>query len=203
MDLRLAIDLLSVIGMDFYEVIKQRKSVRRYTAQQVPEDALMRVLEAARIAPSWKNLQCWRFVVVDDPEQIAKAFPTVSKVHNAPMYIVVCANPEQSGHKDGKDYYLVDAAIAMEHIVLAAAAEGLGTCWLGAAFDEAVVKFELGLPQNLRVVAVTPLGYAAEGVGGFVGNTVVRAISSGSGRKPMGEIAFRNLYGMPLGPDDK
>lgn len=184
--------------MDFYEVLKMRKSVRRYKPDKVPEDVLMRVLEAARIAPSWKNMQCWRYVVIDDPGLIAKAMGPVARVHNAPMYVAVCADPEQSGKKDGKDYYLVDTAISMEHLVLAATAEGLGTVWLGAAFDEATVRRELAVPDKMRVVAVTPLGYPAEGVVGTVLDQVARAAVSASSRKPMDEIAFRNRYGEPI-----
>ena len=87
----------------------------------------------------------------------------MAKSFNAPMLVVMCADPDHSGHKDGKDYYLVDTAIAFEHLVLAAAAEGLGTCWLGGMFNEAEVKRQLGIPEKLRVVAITPLGYPEDG----------------------------------------
>lgn len=183
--------------MEFYDVVKQRKSVRRYASQKVPEEALLRMLEAARLAPSWGNRQCTRFIVVDDAALAGKIVSNVARAFNAQVMIVACADPGQSGHREGKDYYLVDVAISMEHLVLAATAEGLGTCWLGGMFDEQTVKKELGIPDEMRVVAITPVGYPAEGVGGLLGNKVIRSIVSSS-RKPLAEIAFRNRYGSPL-----
>ena len=71
-----------------------------------------------------------------------------------------CADPAKSGNKEGKPYYLLDMGISMEHLILAAAEQGLGTCWIGGGFDEQVVKEVLGIPHDIRVVALTPLGYA-------------------------------------------
>ncbi|MCD1295624.1 nitroreductase [Methanocella sp. CWC-04] len=184
--------------MEFYEVIRDRKSVRRYLPDKVPEEALLRVLEAARLAPSWCNKQCWSYIVVDDPGLISSIVAGGAKAFNAPMYIVLCADPSLSGSIGGKEYYLVDAAISMEHLVLAATAEGLGTCWLGAMFNEESVKKALSIPDGLRVVAITPLGYEAKGIGGFIGNNIVRAISSGRSRKPLNSMAYRNGHGRPL-----
>jgi nitroreductase len=181
--------------MDFYKVIEQRKSVRRYSPEVVPEDRLLRVLEAARLAPSWANRQCWRYVIVDDPELISCIAPVTVKAFGAPMMIVLCADPAQSGQREGKDYYLVDAAISMEHLVLAAAAEGLGTCWVAGRLEEAAVKSALGIPDHLRVVALTPIGFPAEEVPG--------SAVGASNRKPVNEIAFRNRYGTPLVPSGK
>ncbi len=184
--------------MDFYEVIRNRKSVRKYTSKKVPDDVLKRILEAARWAPSWANKQCCRYIVVDDPE-IISAIAGRARSFNAPAYIVSCADPAQSGHKDGKDYYLVDVAISMEHLVLAAAAEGLGTCWLGGMLDEATVKMRLNIPDNMRVVAMTPLGYPEESViKGLAGEAMRKAIGADA-RKPLNEIVFRNKYGERLG----
>jgi nitroreductase len=179
--------------MDFYDVVKQRKSVRRYLPEKVPEDRLMRALEAARLAPSWANRQCWRYVVVDDPALMSKIAPVTVKAFGAPMMIVLCADPAQSGQREGKDYYLVDAAISMEHFVLAATAEGLGTCWVAGRLDESAVKQALEIPDDLRVVAITPLGFPSEGTGGEAPEG-----PSAPNRKLMGEIAFRNRYGDPL-----
>jgi len=151
--------------MDLYEVIRARRSVRSYKSSPVGEDILRRVLEAARLAPSWKNLQCWRFIVVrskESKEGILAAIPDTNPakkaISKAPVTIVLCADPRASGVMGDRFYYLVDAGIAMEHLVLAACAEGLGTCWVGV-FDEGVVKTSLEIPPEWRVVGLTPLGY--------------------------------------------
>lgn len=182
--------------MDFYDVIKNRKSIRKYESQKVPEDVLMRILDAARWAPSWGNKQCSRYVVVDDPAVISHLAIGMVKTFNAPMLIVICADPDQSGHKDGKDYYLVDAAISFEHLVLAAAAEGLGTCWVGGALNEADVKQQLGIPEKLRVVAMTPLGYPEGGLIKGLMSDALRKMVSADSRKPLSEIVFKNKYGV-------
>jgi nitroreductase len=189
--------------MDFYDVVKTRKSVRSYKQDRVPEDVLLRILEAARLAPSWANKQCWRYVIVDEPGLISDIAPAVVKAFGAPVMIVLCADPAQSGQREGKDYYLVDAAISMEHLVLAAAAEGLGTCWVAGRLEEASIRQALGVPDNLRVVAITPLGYPAEGGLGNIFGGVMGAAIGASNRKPMGEIAFHNHYGTPLSPPGK
>lgn len=190
--------------MDFYDVVKNRKSVRNYTGQKVPEEVLLRIVEAARLAPSWANKQCWRFVIVDDPELIARLSQARTQSFGAPMMVVLCADPVQSGQREGKDYYLVDAAISMEHLVLAAAAEGLGTCWVAGRLEEAAIRQALGVPDNLRVVAVSPLGYPSDGgIGGKIQDKIIRTTISANSRKPLSEIAFRNRYGAPLAPPGK
>lgn len=183
--------------MDFYEAVRSRKSIRKYASQKVPDDVLKRVLEAARWAPSWANRQCCHYVIVDDPAIISNIAGR-TKAWNSPVYVVAFADPAQSGQKDGKDYYLVDVSIAMEHLVLAAAAEGLGTCWLGGMLDEVAVKKQLDIPDKMRVVAMTPIGYPKEGmIKGLVGEVVRKAVGADA-RKPMGEIVSKNKYGQPL-----
>jgi nitroreductase len=184
--------------MEFYDVIKSRKSIRKYTAKKVPDDVLDRILEAARWAPSWANRQCWRYIVVDDPALMPGIVSGIAMTWGAPMFIVACADPANSGHKNGMDYYLVDVAISMEHLVLAAAAEGLGTCWMGGMFDEAAVKKTLSIPENMKVVAITPLGYPeVNALKGLLGTAMRSAVGAGS-RKPLGEIVFKNKYGQHL-----
>jgi nitroreductase len=117
---------------------------------------------------------------------------------NAPLFIVACADPQNSGHKNDMDYYLVDVAISMEHLVLAAAAEGLGTCWIGGMIDEAKIKQELGIPDNMKVVALTPLGYPEEAALKNIIGDAMRIAIGANARKPLGEIAFKNKYGQPL-----
>jgi nitroreductase len=173
------------------DIVLKRKSIRKYKSDPVPEDKLRYVLEAARQAPSWANQQCWKYIIVTDEELKKKIavsilpppaiFPSSwdrsllpepkppmrprDWAAQAPIIIVGCADPAKSGRKEGKDYYLVDMGISMEHLMLAAAEQGLGTCWMGGGFDEAVVKEALNIPKEIRVVALTPLGYPDESPG--------------------------------------
>ncbi|MFQ6053595.1 MAG: nitroreductase family protein [Candidatus Bathyarchaeia archaeon] len=147
--------------MEFLELVRKRRSIRRYKSDPVPQWKLEYILEAARLAPSWGNRQCWRFIVVADEER-RRAVTTREWQAEAPLVIVGCAYPSLSGSRFGQQYYMLDMGIAMEHMVLAAAEKGLGTCWIGGQFDEEAVKRVLGIPEDVRVVALTPLGYPAE-----------------------------------------
>jgi nitroreductase len=148
--------------MEFMDVVRKRRSIRRYKPDPVPEEEIQYILEAARLAPSWANTQCWHFIVVTDPEvkmKIGEAGFRWSA--RGPAMIVACADPAQSGFREDQLYYLVDIGIALEHLVLAAVDRGLGTCWV-VGFHEDQVKEILGVPENIRVIALTPLGYPAE-----------------------------------------
>ncbi len=147
--------------MDFLELVRKRRSIRRYRPDPIPQEHLEYVLEAARLAPSWGNRQCWRFIVVRDPSK-RRAISQRDWVAEAPAIIVGCADPTLSGSRFGQQYYMLDMGIAMEHMMLAAAEKGLGTCWIGGQFDEETVKRVLGVPPEIRVVAMTPIGYPAE-----------------------------------------
>jgi nitroreductase len=153
--------------MEFYDVIHRRRSIRKYKAQPVPAEKLQRVLEAGRKAPSWANKQCWRFILIDDEHlrsklnEIMGGNPGDTVYTDAPYTLVICADPFASGKKDGKEYYMFDVGIALENIMLAAAEEGLGTCCIGW-FDERSVRNLLGIPEEYRVVALTPIGYPDE-----------------------------------------
>jgi nitroreductase len=180
--------------MDFWEVIKQRKSYRNFSSQPIEQEKILKVLEAARLAPSWQNRQCWRFIVVQDKETIKKIGrlnPFTLNINfflqKVPAIIIACANPKDSGHRNGIDYYLVDTAIAMEHLVLAATDLGLATCWIGA-FDEQMIKDVLNIPNEIRVVALTPLGYPA-GKDNIV-DKVSKIVAKGAKRKPIEEIVY-------------
>jgi nitroreductase len=123
------------------------------------------MLNAARLAPSWKNMQCWRFLVLTDPVRRASllgAFgddnPGKKAIAMAPCVIVVCADPAESAVENGIEYFVADTAIAFEHLCLAAHELGLGTCWMGM-FDESAAKAALGIPEAIRIIGVTPLGY--------------------------------------------
>ncbi len=147
--------------MDVYEVIRLRKSVRGFTDREVEEEKLDRLLEAARLAPSAKNFQEWRFVVVRDPQtrrKLAEAARGQKFVGQAPVVLACCAETDHHVMTCGQPCYPIDLAIAIDHITLAAAAEGLGTCWIGAFFEDQVQAI-LGIPEEIRVVALLPVGY--------------------------------------------
>jgi nitroreductase len=151
--------------MELMEVIRNRRSVRKYKSKLVSEKDIEYVLQAARLAPSWKNDQCWRYIVVTDADlrkKITAGGRWADRAAEAPVIIVGCADPTKSGDRNGKQYYMLDMGISMEHLMLAATERGLGTCCIGLGFDEKVVKETLGIPENIRVVALTPLGYADE-----------------------------------------
>ncbi len=151
--------------MDIYEALQERRSVRKYKPDQVTDNKIKSVLEAAQMAPSWKNKQCWSFIVVRDPkrkEKLAESLPETNPARRAigqtaPVVIVLCADTGASGDQDGKDYYMLDAGLAMQQLMLAAYAEGLGTCWVGL-FDEGKAREVCSVPFEYRVVAMTPLG---------------------------------------------
>jgi len=148
---------------DFYEVIRTRRSIRSYIPDPIPEEVLNRVLEAARIAPSGSNRQPWKFIVVEDEELKKRMVPVCgnqSFIAEAPIIIVACGYDIRynRGGYMGDMSMLVDVSIAFTHLIQAARAEGLGTCWIGS-FDNGAVKKILNIPKDVNVVAITPLGY--------------------------------------------
>jgi len=177
--------------MSFLELVQARRSLRSYLDKPVEREKLEYVLESARLAPSWKNMQCWRFIVVEDPtarkglaESMGETNPGRKALMGAPIVIVLCAVPTESEVWEGKDFMMLDAGLAMEHLLLAATDQGLGTCWQGL-FSEDKVRKSLNVPDNVRVVAMTPLGYAAEE-------------RRPRPRKAMSEIVFYEKYGTSL-----
>ena len=166
--------------MPLMETIRGRRSIRSYRPDPVPREKLDAILEAARLAPSWKNQQCWRFIVVTDLAK-RRAITKRGWTAEAPVVIVGCALPGLSGGNAGQPYYMLDMGIAMEHMVLAAAEQGLGTCWIGGQFDEDTVKAELDIPDDVRVVALLPVGYPAE-------------TPEAKNRKTMGEIVSHEKW---------
>ncbi|MCW4030243.1 MAG: nitroreductase family protein [Candidatus Bathyarchaeota archaeon] len=176
--------------MDFADVITSRKSIRDYANKAVEEEKLTQILEAARWAPSWANRQCARYIVVKDKARIEKICGKFSWIKQAPVVIVACADPKESGFRNGMDYYLVDVGIALQQLVLAASNLGLGTCWIGA-FDEASVKAALGVPGDVKVVALTPLGYPAED---SEASRRVRAAVGADQRKNLEEIVHKEKW---------
>lgn len=154
-------------AMNFLELVKERRSVRRYHPRGVEQQKLDYVLECARLAPSACNKQPWTFLIVSGEESRRKLFQCYPSAwfstDPAPLFIIACADTGESWKRsyDGKDHAEVDLAIAFEHICLAAAEQGLGTCWI-CHFDPAKLTDLFGLPANMVPVAVTPLGYPAD-----------------------------------------
>lgn len=147
--------------MDVYEAITKRHSVRAFLDKDVPEETLNRIMDAARLAPSAKNLQEWRFIVVRDPamrQKLAHAAKGQKQVAEAPAVLVCCAKTNEQIMTCGQLCYPIDLAIIIDHITLCAVAEGLGSCWIGA-FDAEEVKNLLRIPKNVPVVSLLPLGY--------------------------------------------
>jgi len=147
--------------MDVFEAVKTRRSVRKYDSREVEEDKLMRIIEAARLAPSASNRQEWRFIIVREGgtrRRLSEAAKGQSMVAEAPVVIACCA--ETDGHEMtcGQKCYPIDVSIAIDHMTLVAVEEGLGTCWVGA-FHEDKVKDILNIPSDIRVVELLVLGY--------------------------------------------
>ena len=150
--------------MDVYEAIRARKSVRAFLDRPVEEETLRRVFDAARGAPSARNDQEWRFVAVRERqtrERIAEEAARQPFIGTAAVLLACCAETDGRLMRCGQAAYTIDVAIAMDHLTLAAAAEGLGTCWIGS-FDEGLVKRILGIPDAVRVVQLMPLGYPVD-----------------------------------------
>jgi len=147
--------------MDVLTAISQRSSVRAYKATDVEEDKLKKILEAARLSPSASNRQEWKFIVVRNKEtrkRLANAAFGQSFIGEAPVVIVACGTESKSIMACGQPAYTVDVSIACAFMILQAYELGLGTCWIGA-FKEDEVKKILKIPEEVRVVSMTPLGY--------------------------------------------
>ncbi len=165
--------------MSIIEIIERRRSVRKYRSDPIPEEVFLRVMEAARLAPSGKNSQPWKFIIVRDPEmrtKLAAASRNQMFIAKAPVTIVACGFPKLSYQKQGNymTSWAIDVSCAIDHLMLTACEEGLGTCWIGA-FEEKDVKALLGIPEDVRVLALTPLGFPDE-------------TPRTRGRKPLAEI---------------
>lgn len=159
--------------MDLTDVIKGRRSIRKYKSDPVPEEVLQIVLEAVRWAPSWANSQCCELIVVKDPKvksdlatALSKTNPSLSSMTEAPLVLVLCGIKGISGYYKGQpttekgDWLMFDTGLAMQNLCLAAHSLGLGTVVVGN-FNHQKVAEILGDPQNIEVVAITPLGYRA------------------------------------------
>lgn len=184
--------------METFQAMNKRASLKkRLSSRPVEKEKLNKVLEAARIAPSGRNRQPWRLIVVQDKKTIqnlaARAFSEANvQVKDAPVIIVICANPADAIAMHGREYYLFDCALAMENILLAATDLGLATNAM-TGVDEDQVKKILGIPGEVRFVATTPLAYPA-------GNSYDEAAKEKLGertRLELKDMVYSNAWGKP------
>jgi nitroreductase len=161
------------IDMDLMEAIKGRRSIRKYKPDPVPEEVFRTVMEAVRWSPSWANTQCWEVIAIKDPSVkselatvLPKGNPAIPSMAEAPLILVLCGRKGISGFYKGQmttvkgDWLMFDTGIAMQSLCLAAYSLGLGTVVVGM-FDHKKAEKILGVPGDIEVVAMTPLGYPA------------------------------------------
>ncbi len=195
----------------FLDLVRTRRSIRNYKTREVENHKFYRMMEAARMAPSWGNRQCWHFVVVKDRRLLGELAEAATSgayklnfwIRSAPAIIAACADPKKSKKRHGIPYYVAETAIAAEHAVLMATEIGLGTCWVGG-FDERKVKKILRVPTGHRVVGLITVGYPEESDESFMGIKVindfgeyydkVRAKYQHGKRKNVFEIFSYNIF---------
>jgi nitroreductase len=153
--------------MEFYDLIRSRESIRNYDPErQVPKEILEKILDAGRLAPSACNLQPWKFLVVSSPEMLNKVRACYPRdwFKEAPHILIVTGLKDQAWKRsyDGYNSIETDLAIALTHIILAAENEGVSTCWI-EAYDPALLREAVNLPDNQVVFGITPLGYPNPG----------------------------------------
>ena len=151
--------------MEFFDVIEKRYSVRGYRPEPVEDDKLEKILEAGCLAPTAHNNQPFQIFVIhtqDHGEELRKIYGR-EWFRQAPLLLCICGVPAQGWVRgyDKRSYLEVDAAIVMDHMILAATALGLGTCWI-AAFNATAASEFLGLPAEIVPLLFTPLGYPAD-----------------------------------------
>lgn len=158
---------------DFMDILKERRSIRRYEEKAIPEGVLMQVLEAVQWSPSWANTQCWEVVVVRDQETkeglkdtLPPTNPGVKAIVQAPVVLAICGKLHSSGYYKGQvttkfgDWFMFDLGIATQSLCLAAYALGLGTVVVGL-LDHNKAKGVLGVPEGYELVTLIPIGYPA------------------------------------------
>jgi nitroreductase len=183
---------MNISETPFQELVRRRRSIRRYLDRPVEREKILACLESARLAPSAENVQPWRFLVIDDPEikqrYASAAFSGIYSFSRfaakAPVLIVILARPDLLADRIGKQiqdvsFYLIDVGIAGEHLALQAEELGLGTCWIGWFSSRRTRKF-FRIPRQLKIVCLIALGYP-EGRPAREKN-----------RKPLAEISWFN-----------
>jgi nitroreductase len=152
--------------LELLEVLKTRRSIRKYKSTPIPDEVMKKIISATRLAPSANNAQPWKFIVVRDEDlkiKLTQACNNKKWIAEAPVVIVACGFPEEADAYMGgyMNSFPVDVAIALDHLVLSATNLGLGSCWIGR-FKEEKVKELLQIPMDVKVVALIPLGYSNE-----------------------------------------
>ena len=164
--------------MDFKEVVKNRYSCKKYSDRQVEAEKLGGILAAGRLAPTAKNLQEQYVYVVQSPEGLAKIDAVTPCRYGAPTVLVVAFDKNNVFTYPGgkRDSGVEDATIVATHMILAAADEGVDSCWVNF-FDPEKLEAALGLPENEEILMVMDLGYAAEGAGPLANHNSRKALS--------------------------
>jgi len=154
--------------MDLFEAIRDRRSIRSFTNKQVQDNTLNKIIELAQLAPSAGNRQARDFIIIRNnktKEKLCTAALDQEFIEEAPVIIVVCANEERSalryGTRGSALYCILDAAAAVQNLLLVVHSLGLGACWIGA-FSEPKVRDVLNLPDYMRPIAIIPFGYSIE-----------------------------------------
>jgi len=154
--------------LDVFGAIRKRRSIRAFTREDVSEEEIEKLIDAARYAPSAGNIQPWEFIVIRDfriKRKLSVAALDQTFIEEAPVVIVVCANEVRSGRGYGSRgatlYCLQDTSAAIQNMLLTACASGLGACWVGA-FHEEDVRQILNIPMGVRPIAIIPVGHPAE-----------------------------------------
>ena len=151
--------------MEFYDVINTRRSVRQFSDKDIPEDIIKKIMVTAGRAPSGSNRQNWKYILISD-KSIQKKISGICKgqkfIAQCPVTVVICGKDMSASYNRGNYMgelgMLVDTSISFTHFILAARAEGLGTCWVGL-FDNEEMKKLLNVPDGWDVAAISPLGY--------------------------------------------
>lgn len=185
--------------MEVLTAIRTRQSVRKFSDKPVEQEKLDLLLQAVQQAPSWANMQCWNLVVVTDQEvkqkisdcSFVESFfgplgykfnPAQKALAQAPVLIVACADPKQSGYLHDQAYYMADIGLAMQNMMLAAHDQGLGSVFVGV-YDEELVKEMLDIPENQKVVGIFPVGYPVD------------ELKGGPKRKPLEDFVYYGKWG--------
>jgi len=185
--------------METLEAIKRRASLKTCcSTREVEREKIDKILDAARLAPSARNMQPWHFIVVMGKKNIenvvTKAFGEGNQVvKEAPVLIIACANPKDDVIAEGKEYYLFDVGLAVENMLLAATALGLVTHPMAHVYEDELKKI-LGIPPEVRFVIATPLAYPA---GGTYEEAAQERLSQRT-RKDQKEVVHANAWGKPF-----
>jgi len=164
--------------MSIIKVIRERRSVREFLEKDVPDELIMKVLDAARWAPSSKNTQPWEFIIIRNQEtkkKLAKLAKFGWFTADAPVVIAIVTDPRKSYA------HIIDGSCAVQNLMLAAWELGLGTCWIGT-MDRDKAKELLNIPKELYLLTVIPLGYP-------------KRIPNPPSRKPLKELTYHEKYG--------